>query len=159
MKSNEDNKTWISSILVRNNVLCLKQVYCCLTFLCMYILKISTNVLVPLAKTVVCVSMDQIPTIVPVRTHGLEQTARQVISNTIVHVIQKKRYFLLLRYTLLVHREESPENYCHSPGVVVVVVVVGVVVVVVVVRRQNFDLGHNLWRTKDMTFILHMRIP
>ena len=35
MKSNEDNKTWISNILVWNN-LCLKQVYCCLTFVCVY---------------------------------------------------------------------------------------------------------------------------
>ena len=33
----------------------------------------------------------------------------------------------------LVRRDESPENYCHSPGVVVVVVVV----VGVVVRRQK----------------------
>ena len=32
----------------------------------------------------------------------------------------------------LVRRDESPENYCHSPGVVG-----GVVVVVVVVRRQK----------------------
>ena len=32
---------------------------------------------------------------------------------------------------LLVRRDESPENYCHSPGVV------GGVVVVVVVRRQK----------------------
>ena len=31
----------------------------------------------------------------------------------------------------LVRRDESPENYCHSPGVV------GGVVVVVVVRRQK----------------------
>ena len=31
----------------------------------------------------------------------------------------------------LVRRDESPENYCHSPGVVVVVIVV------VVVRRQK----------------------
>ena len=37
MKSNEDNKTWISNILVRNIFLCLKQVYCCLTFVCVYI--------------------------------------------------------------------------------------------------------------------------
>ena len=37
MKSNEDNKTGISYILVRNKFLCLKQVYCCLTFVCMYI--------------------------------------------------------------------------------------------------------------------------
>ena len=35
----------------------------------------------------------------------------------------------------LVRRDESPENYCHSPGVVVVGGVV--VVVVVVVRRQK----------------------
>ena len=34
----------------------------------------------------------------------------------------------------LVRRDESPENYCHSPGVVVGGVVV---VVVVVVRRQK----------------------
>ena len=38
MKSNEDNKTWISNIVVPNNFLCLKQVYCCLTFVCVYIL-------------------------------------------------------------------------------------------------------------------------
>ena len=37
MKSNEDNKTLISNILVRNIFLCLKQVYCCLTFVCVYI--------------------------------------------------------------------------------------------------------------------------
>ena len=37
MKSNEDNKTWISNILIRNNFLCLKQVYCCLTFVCVYV--------------------------------------------------------------------------------------------------------------------------
>ena len=37
MKSNEDNKTWISNILVRNIFLCLKQVYCCLTFVCVCI--------------------------------------------------------------------------------------------------------------------------
>ena len=37
MKSNEDNKTRISNILVRNIFLCLKQVYCCLTFVCVYI--------------------------------------------------------------------------------------------------------------------------
>ena len=37
MKSNEDNKTWISNIMVRNIFLCLKQVYCCLTFVCVYI--------------------------------------------------------------------------------------------------------------------------
>ena len=36
MKSNEDDKTWISNLLVRNNFLCLKQVYCCLTFVCVY---------------------------------------------------------------------------------------------------------------------------
>ena len=36
MKSNEDNKTWISNILVRSIFLCLKQVYCCLTFVCVY---------------------------------------------------------------------------------------------------------------------------
>ena len=36
MKPNADNKTWISSILVRNNCLFLKQVYCCLTFVCVY---------------------------------------------------------------------------------------------------------------------------
>ena len=39
MKSNEENKTWISNILVRNNFLCLKQVYCCLTFVFVYIWK------------------------------------------------------------------------------------------------------------------------
>ena len=39
MKSNENNKTWISNIVVRNIFLCLKQVYCCLTFVCMYIYK------------------------------------------------------------------------------------------------------------------------
>ena len=38
MKSNEDNKTWISHILERNIFLCLKQVYCCLTFVCVYII-------------------------------------------------------------------------------------------------------------------------
>ena len=37
MKSNEDNKTWIFNILVQNIFLCLKQVYCCLTFVCVYI--------------------------------------------------------------------------------------------------------------------------
>ena len=38
MNSNEDKKkTWISHILVRNIFLCLKQVYCCLTFVCVYI--------------------------------------------------------------------------------------------------------------------------
>ena len=37
MKSKEDNETWISNIFVRNNFLCLKQVYCCLTFVCVYI--------------------------------------------------------------------------------------------------------------------------
>ena len=31
---------------------------------------------------------------------------------------------------VLVGRDESPENYCHSPGVIVIVVVV-------VVRRQK----------------------
>ena len=36
MKSNEDNKTWISNISLRNIFLCLKQVYCCLTFVCVY---------------------------------------------------------------------------------------------------------------------------
>ena len=36
MKSNEDNKTWISNILVRNIFLCLKQIYCGLTFVCVY---------------------------------------------------------------------------------------------------------------------------
>ena len=34
-------------------------------------------------------------------------------------------------FVFLVRRDESPENYCHSPGVG------GVVVVVVVVRRQK----------------------
>ena len=43
MKSNEDNKTWISKILVRNNCLCLKQVYCCLTFVCVYIIALLYN--------------------------------------------------------------------------------------------------------------------
>ena len=37
---------------------------------------------------------------------------------------------LNLDYNFLVRRDESPENYCHSPGGVVVVVVV-------VVRRQK----------------------
>ena len=36
MKSNEDIKTWISNTLVRNIFQCLKQVYCCLTFVCVY---------------------------------------------------------------------------------------------------------------------------
>ena len=36
MKSNEDNKTWISNILVRNIFFWLKPVYCCLTFVCVY---------------------------------------------------------------------------------------------------------------------------
>ena len=39
-----------------------------------------------------------------------------------------------VKQCFLVRRDESPENYCHSPGVVVVV---GGVVVVVVVRRQK----------------------
>ena len=43
MKSNEDNKTLISNILVRNNFLCLKQVYCCLTFVCVYIWQIQVR--------------------------------------------------------------------------------------------------------------------
>ena len=43
MKSNKDNKTWISNILVRNIFLCLKQVYCCLTFVCVYICKWDTK--------------------------------------------------------------------------------------------------------------------
>ena len=44
-------------------------------------------------------------------------------------------YYPLLTETLfLVRRDESPENYCHSPGVVGGGVVV---VVVVVVRRQK----------------------
>ena len=38
MKSNEDNKTWICNIMVRN-IFMFKQVYCCLTFVCVYILK------------------------------------------------------------------------------------------------------------------------
>ena len=37
MKATEDNKTWISNILLRNIFLCLKQVYWCLTFVCVYI--------------------------------------------------------------------------------------------------------------------------
>ena len=37
MKSNEDNKTWISNILVRNKCVCLKQAYCCLTLVCVYL--------------------------------------------------------------------------------------------------------------------------
>ena len=32
----EIKKTWISNILVRNNFLYFKQIYCCLTFVCMY---------------------------------------------------------------------------------------------------------------------------
>ena len=36
----------------------------------------------------------------------------------------------ILVEVFLVRRDESPENYCHSPGVVVVVVVV-------VIRRQK----------------------
>ena len=43
MKSNKDDKTWISNILVRNNSLCLKQIYCCLTCVCMYITEASLN--------------------------------------------------------------------------------------------------------------------
>ena len=42
--------------------------------------------------------------------------------------------FVLNLHAFLVRRDESPENYCHSPGVVVGG---GVVVVVVVVRRQK----------------------
>ena len=34
------------------------------------------------------------------------------------------------QFEFLVRRDESPENYCHSPGV-------GGVVVIVVVRRQK----------------------
>ena len=41
--------------------------------------------------------------------------------------------YLAKSFKFLVRRDESPENYCHSPGVVVVVVVVGGVVV----RRQK----------------------
>ena len=55
--------------------------------------------------------------------------------------MQKNRVFRILllpgakyfKITFLVRRDESPENYCHSPGVVGGVVVV----VVVVVRRQK----------------------
>ena len=42
--------------------------------------------------------------------------------------------FEYISLSFLVRRDDSPENYCHSPGVVVVVVIV---VVVVVVRRQK----------------------
>ena len=47
MKSNEDNKTWISNILVRNIFLCLKQVYCCLTFVCVYMLQVLSYFIYP----------------------------------------------------------------------------------------------------------------
>ena len=47
MKSNEIDKTWISNILVRNNFLCLKQVYYCLTLVCVYITSLLNWILLP----------------------------------------------------------------------------------------------------------------
>ena len=41
MKSNEDNKTWISNIFGTKHFLCLKQVYCCLTFVFVYMFVLS----------------------------------------------------------------------------------------------------------------------
>ena len=49
---------------------------------------------------------------------------------TVVIVDTNLSPFFLINGFLLVRRDESPENYCHSPGVVVVVVVV-------VVHRQK----------------------
>ena len=80
MKSNEDNKTWVSNILERNNFLCLKQVYCCLTFVCVYICD-STDVQVDWRRSCICgwapqryshfVGFFNVPIQTPTRGHPL----------------------------------------------------------------------------------------
>ena len=58
------------------------------------------------------------------------------------------RCSLFIEY-LLVRRDESPENYCHSPAASLLSSSVD----------KNFNLDHNLWTATDRTFIFHMCIP